>query len=94
MTSPDPSAAARRSAYLVLTVVAVSICVAKIVGAENVFEPSRYRPPAPTGFGIFPSHPIPCRLRVSTASGFTAVPTSWAVQRASGSWFRAFSRRT
>ena len=33
----------RRSAYLLLTAVAVAIAAAKVVGAENVFEPSRYK---------------------------------------------------
>lgn len=44
MTPPDPTAPARRAAYPILTAVAVAICAAKIVGAENVYEPSRYRP--------------------------------------------------
>lgn len=40
----------RRSIYLLLTTVAVAIAVAKVVGAENVFEPSRYAAPASGGF--------------------------------------------
>lgn len=52
MTPPsDPTADLRRSAYLVLAAVAVAIGAAKIVGAENVYEPSRYKPP-PGGFGF------------------------------------------
>jgi hypothetical protein len=47
----DPTADLRRSFYLILGTVAVAICVAEIVGAENVYEPSRYRPPTPTSFG-------------------------------------------
>jgi hypothetical protein len=35
----------RRSAYLLLATVAVGIAVAKVVGVENVVEPSRYPPP-------------------------------------------------
>jgi hypothetical protein len=49
--SPDPAADLRRSAYLVLTAVAVAVCAAKIIGAENLFEPSRYKPPTPQSFG-------------------------------------------
>jgi hypothetical protein len=37
---------ARRSAYLLLTTIAVAIAVARVVGAENVLEPSRYKAPA------------------------------------------------
>ena len=32
----------RRSFYLLLTAVALAIATAKVVGAENVYEPSRY----------------------------------------------------
>lgn len=49
MTPPldtDP-AALRRTVYQLLTVVAVGIALAKVVGAENVVEPSRYPPPPP-----------------------------------------------
>ncbi len=48
---PDPTAALRRSAYLLIGAVAVFIMVAKIVGGENVVEPSRYAPPSPQSFG-------------------------------------------
>ena len=50
MTASDP-AALRRSFYLLLTAVAVGIAAAKIVGAENVVEPSRYKPPTESSFG-------------------------------------------
>jgi hypothetical protein len=50
MTASDP-AALRRSYYLLLIAVSVGIAAAKIVGAENVYEPSRYRPPTETSFG-------------------------------------------
>ena len=46
----DP-AALRRSFYLLLTAVSVGIAAAKNVGAENVYEPSRYKPPTETSFG-------------------------------------------
>jgi hypothetical protein len=37
--------------YLLVGSVAVFVMAAKIVGAENVFEPSRYAPPSETSFG-------------------------------------------
>jgi len=49
----------RRSIYLLLTAVAVAIAVAKVVGAENVYEPSRYSPPAG---GYSPNPPDPPRI--------------------------------
>ena len=51
MNSSDPTAAVRRAAYLFLGTIAVAVMVAKIVGAENVYEPSRYAPPAADSFG-------------------------------------------
>ncbi|VTT96375.1 Uncharacterized protein OS=Planctomyces maris DSM 8797 GN=PM8797T_23539 PE=4 SV=1 [Gemmataceae bacterium] len=36
----------RRTVYLLLTAVAVAAAAARVFGAENVFEPSRYTPPA------------------------------------------------
>jgi hypothetical protein len=56
MTASDP-AALRRSFYLLLTVVAVAIAAAKVVGVENVTEPSRYA--APTGKEYGSQHPDP-----------------------------------
>src|SRR6185437_4808650 len=47
----------RRSVYLVLTVVAVAIAAAKVVGAENVYEPSRYTPPSPGAYSASPPDP-------------------------------------
>jgi hypothetical protein len=38
----DPTADLRRTIYLLLGAAAVAVCVAKVIGAENVFEPSRY----------------------------------------------------
>ncbi len=40
----------RHAIYLVLTLVATAIVTAKVVGVENVFEPSRYESPTPDGF--------------------------------------------
>jgi hypothetical protein len=52
MSTADAGFDARRSAYLLLTAVAVAIAAAKIVGAENVYEPSRYASPVPGGYGL------------------------------------------
>jgi hypothetical protein len=41
---PD-AADTRRTVYLLLTAVAVAIAAARVVGAENLYEPSRYTPP-------------------------------------------------
>src|SRR6185437_4542771 len=51
------SADIRRSVYLVLTAVAVAIAAAKVVGAENVYEPSRYTPPSPEAYSASPPDP-------------------------------------
>ncbi len=48
----DPTAALRRNFYLLLGTVAVFIAVAKIVGSENVVEPSRYAPATEANFGF------------------------------------------
>ena len=47
---PDPTAAVRRTAYLLIGAVAVFIVAGKIVGGENVIEPSRYAPPSEQSF--------------------------------------------
>lgn len=47
---PDPTAALRRTAYLLIGAVAVFIVAGKIVGGENVVEPSRYAPPSEQSF--------------------------------------------
>jgi len=53
----------RRSVYLLLTAVAVAIAVAKVVGAENVNEPSRYKAPiskdGTKGYGSEPDRDWP-----------------------------------
>ncbi len=47
----------RRSVYLLLTAVAVAIAAAKVVGAENVLEPSRYTPSTKDGYSAVPPDP-------------------------------------
>jgi len=49
--TPDPTAELRRGFYLLLTMLGVAVCVAKIVGAENVVEPSRFKPPTEASYG-------------------------------------------
>ncbi len=46
----------RRSVYLLLTAVAVAAACAKVFGAENLLEPSRYTPPA-GGYSANPPDP-------------------------------------
>ncbi len=55
--STDPAANLRRSVYLILTAVAVAIAIAKIVGAEALYEPSRYSAPAPDSYSAYPPDP-------------------------------------
>ncbi len=52
MPSADPTAALCRHFYLILGTVAVFLAAAKIVGAENVVEPSRYAPATEANFGF------------------------------------------
>ena len=52
MPPTDTTAALRRQFYLLLGTVAVFLAIAKIVGAENVVEPSRYAPATEVNFGF------------------------------------------
>ncbi|HEY2787526.1 MAG TPA: hypothetical protein VGJ05_21395 [Fimbriiglobus sp.] len=61
MTPTDPTANLRRTVYLLLGTAAVAIGVAKIVGAENVFEPSRYAPPTAGEYGSYQGEYTPTR---------------------------------
>jgi len=47
----DATAQLRNSAYWLLGSIAVFLMIAKIAGAENVFEPSRYAPPNEWSYG-------------------------------------------
>ena len=49
----------RRSAYLLLTAAAVAVAAAKVVGAENVHEPSRYKAADPKDYGSEPDRKWP-----------------------------------
>ena len=47
----------RRSIYLLLTTVAVAVAAAKVVGVENLLEPSRYTPPNAGAYSASPPDP-------------------------------------
>lgn len=47
----------RRTIYLLLTTIAVAIAAAKVVGAENLLEPSRYTPPTKDAYSASPPDP-------------------------------------
>jgi hypothetical protein len=87
MTASDP-AALRRSFYLLLATVAVAVMVAKIVGAELVYEPSRYKPPGESSYGADrPPESIPERVWPKTRPEPTPMFSSndksrWATIRA------------
>ena len=77
----DPSDM-RRSAFLLLTAVAVAIAAAKTVGGENVYEPSRYKPAAEGGYGYEPDRKWP-ETRPDPVPMFSSNDKSrWATVRA------------
>jgi hypothetical protein len=72
----------RRSAFLLLTAAAVAIAAAKTVGAENVYEPSRYKPAEKGGYGYEPDRPWPDK-RPDPVPMFSSNDKSrWATVRA------------
>jgi hypothetical protein len=72
----------RRSAFLLLTAAAVAIAAAKTVGAENVYEPSRYKPAEKDGYGYEPERPWPDK-RPDPVPMFSSNDKSrWATVRA------------
>jgi chromate transport protein ChrA len=50
-SSSDANAMLRQSIYWLLGCLIVGFSLAKIVGVENVYEPSRYKPPTATSYG-------------------------------------------
>jgi hypothetical protein len=81
----DPSDL-RRSAFLLLTAVAVAVAAAKTVGGENVYEPSRYAAPVGTdgvpGYGSEPERKWPAE-RPDPMPMFSSNDKSrWATVRA------------
>ncbi|MDB5306678.1 MAG: hypothetical protein JWO38_880 [Gemmataceae bacterium] len=75
----------RRSAFLLLTTAAVAIAAARVVGAENVLEPSRYTPPTKDGYSTVrpdPERPWP-PVRPDPTPMFSSNDKSrWATVRA------------
>lgn len=72
----------RRSAYLLLTAVAVAIALAKVVGAENVIEPSRYKAPGSGGYGSEPKREWPTERPDPTPMFGSNDKSRWATVRA------------
>ena len=72
----------RRSMYLLLTAVAVGIALAKVVGAENVLEPSRYKAPTPDGYGSEPDRKWPAERPDPTPMFSSNDKSRWATVRA------------
>lgn len=78
----DQSSDMRRTAFLLLTAAAVAIAAAKTVGAENVFEPSRYKPAEKGGYGYEPDRKWPA-TRPDPQPTFSSNDKSrWATVRA------------
>lgn len=78
----DPSSDLRRSVYLLLIAVAVAVAAAKVVGAENVIEPSRYKSPTKDGYGYEEKREWP-RERPDPTPMFSSNDKSrWATVRA------------
>ena len=72
----------RRSAFLLLTAAAVAIAAAKTVGAENVYEPSRYKSATQGGYGYELDRPWP-EKRPDPVPMFSSNDKSrWATVRA------------
>ncbi|MBN9121323.1 MAG: hypothetical protein J0I06_19585 [Planctomycetes bacterium] len=79
---PADASDLRRSAFLLLTAAAVAIAAAKTVGAENVIEPSRYKPAEPGGYGYEPDRAWPDK-RPDPVPMFSSNDKSrWATVRA------------
>jgi hypothetical protein len=85
--TPDPTASLRRTVYLLLGAAAVAVATAKVVGAENVYEPSRYKPPTADSYGTYLGELAPTRLWPTTRPDSTPMFGSndrsrWATVRA------------
>jgi hypothetical protein len=79
---PADASDLRRSVYLLLTAVAVAIAVAKVVGAENVIEPSRYKAPDAKGYGTEPDRKWPTERPDPTPMFGSNDKSRWATVRA------------
>lgn len=79
---PAESSDLRRSVYLLLTAAAVAVAAAKVVGAENVLEPSRYKPPAAGAYGSEPDRKWPTERPDPTPMHSSNDKSRWATVRA------------
>ena len=79
---PAEASDLRRSVYLLLTTAAVAVAAAKVVGAENVLEPSRYKPPAAGGYGSEPDRKWPTERPDPTPMHSSNDKSRWATVRA------------
>jgi hypothetical protein len=79
------AAQTRRTVYLLLGSVAVAIAAAKVLGAENVYEPSRYKPPmladGRTGYGSEPDRLWPAERPDPTPMFSSNDKSRWATVR-------------
>lgn len=82
MANADSHTDLRQSYYLVLIAVAVGIAAAKVLGAENVFEPSRYAPSQAGGYGLEASRPWPPTRPDPTPMMSSNDRSRWATVRA------------
>ncbi|MCS6863490.1 MAG: hypothetical protein RMJ56_00210 [Gemmataceae bacterium] len=72
----------RSSAFVLLIAIAVGIAAAKTVGAENVYEPSRYKPPGPNGYGYETHREWPAARPEPTPMFSSNDKSRWATVRA------------
>jgi hypothetical protein len=79
---PADASDLRRSVYLLLTAAAVAVAAAKVVGAENVYEPSRYKTADPTGYGAEPDRKWPPERPDPTPMFSSNDKSRWATVRA------------
>ncbi len=82
----DPTANLRRTFYLLIGVAGAAIGMAKVVGAENVLEPSRYKPPTADGYGSYqgdfaPRRPWPATRPEPTPMFGSNDRSRWATVR-------------
>ena len=79
---PTEPSEIRRSVFLLIAAAAVAIAAAKTVGAENVFEPSRYKASEPGGYGYEPKRKWPETRPEPTPTFSSNDKSRWATVRA------------
>ncbi|MFO0937579.1 MAG: hypothetical protein U0798_13795 [Gemmataceae bacterium] len=87
--NPNETSEIRRTAYWLMGTIAVMICVAKTVGVESVFEPSRYYPPAGSYGSDRPDDWKPVETRVWPKSRPEPAPTYGSNDRSRWATIRA-----